>query len=444
MYKIGWILEAFWDKGYYTVEFRDQYEATKAKRIDTGVEEPLDLGDEVLCLYTKDTNWIIMGRIVAPDKSVPSDNEKSEEQRLLEEHRKLIGQYISGETTSGTNDDASPNYRSEDEDPLGVGDAEIRSRSKGNFVRCDSSGSILAVVSNILCTVMDTFKNGLLHRCSQYLLDVIPGFRFKVTASAQQNAPGVPTSATPSTQPEHTTVEATLASDPSKNQVDFDLEAGALRDIDDPMLGKGRASKTVPYKIKRGARLALGQFGILEVDNEMDELRISFVYGADPTVELYQMRFNPKEATLSWGLNQFISLTDDGLLIKAKSIGLAGPLVMWDPLKTATFMHNQDLTKTDWAAVIRWDNTKAEPGLRIDKSIYFGDKGDPAVTKGYLDNVVDLMLTMEDAHTHQVTMIGAPTGAPIIPMKPVIQPFLTEPIVDTFLTIVKKPATPAT
>jgi hypothetical protein len=239
------------------------------------------------------------------------------------------------------------------------------------------------------------------------------------------------------------TVEATLASDPNKNRVDFDLEAGALRDIDDPLLGKGRASDTKPYKIKRGARLRLGDFGILEVDNDEAEARLSFAFGTDPA-SLYQMRFNQKEATLSWGLQQFISLTDDGLLIKAKAIGLAGPLVMWDPAKTATFMHNQDLTETDWAAVIRWDATQTNPGLRIDKSIYFGDKGEPAVTKPYLDQVFLNFVDLNDKHTHIASGFGAPTGTPIVPLKAIIEPFLKEPLVDTFLTIVKKPATPAT
>jgi hypothetical protein len=319
----------------------------------------------------------------------------------------------------------------------------MRSRESGAFVRADSSGAILAVVSNILCTIMDSFKGGLLQRCSQYILDVIPGFRFKISSEPDQNAPKVPSQATSSTKPKKMKIEGTLASDPGIDRIDFDFEAGALRDIDDPLLGQGRASDTKPYRMKRGLRTRFGDFGVFEIDNDKDELRISFTYGADPKVDMYQMRFNPKEATLSWGLDQFISLTDDGLLIKAKSIGLAGPLVMWDPHKTATFMHNQDITKTDWAAVIRWDNTKTEPGLRIDKSIYFGEKGDPAITKPYIDTVLKLALTTIDSHIHSTSSPGAPTGPMNPPVSSVVNPFLSEPLVDTFLTIVKKPATPA-
>jgi len=440
MWKIGWIKEAFWDLNQYTVEFRDQYDATKVRRLDTGVEEPLDIGDEVLCLYTKQTNWVIMGRILVAEKTIQDDSEKSKEQRLLEEHRRLIGQYISGENDAGVGDSGVPNYRNEDEDPLGFGDAEIRSRRSGSFVRCDSSGGILAVVSDILCMVMDTFKTGILHRCKQYLLDVIPGFRLKIRSRPQQTSPEVPATAKPSTQPEFMTIEATLASDPDKDQVDFDLEAGALRDIDDPLLGKGRAKETTPYKNIRGMRLRLGDFGFLEIDNDVAETRLSFMYG-ETSEELYQLRFGPKEATLSWGLEQFISLTDDGLMIKAKKIGLAGSWVMWSPKDTAKFQHNQDLTPIEWSPVCRWDDSQTVPGLRFEKSVYFGDKGEPAITESYLDTVLTPLTTALDAHVHNIItpVPGSPTSIMVPPVGKIVAPLIERPAADVFLTIKKLP-----
>lgn len=440
IYKIGWIKEAIWDQNQYTVEFRDQYDATKVRRIDTGVDEPLNLGDEVLCLYTEQTNWLIMGRILVPEKFIQDDDEKSKEQRILEDHRRLIGQYVSGENDAGVGDSGVPRYRNEDDDPLGFGDAEIRSRTSGAFVRADSSGSILAVVSNILCMVMDTFRLGILHRCKQYLLDVVPGFRLKIHSPKKQDTPKVPEKAESSTQPERLKVEATLASDPEKDQIDFDLEAGALRDIDDPNLGKGRASETKPYKIKRGMRIRIGDFGIFEIDNDVDELRLSFSYG-ETSEALYQLRFGPKEATLSWGLNQFISLTDDGLLIKAKKIGLAGPWVMWDPTKVDTFKHNLDLAATEWSPVCRWDASQTVPGLRFEKSVYFGDKGEPAITQSYLDSVLTPLTTALDAHVHNIItpIPGNPTTIMVPPVGKIIAPLIESPVADTFLTIKKLP-----
>lgn len=443
IYKIGWIKEAIWDKNTYRVRFRDQYDAFPVRRVENGANEPLEIDDQVLCLYTKQTNWLIIGRIPTPQKYTKDDSEKSEEQRLLEQQRKLIGEYISGETNAGVGDDGVPNYYPEDEEPLAFGDAQIRSRTSGSFVRADSSGSVLAVVSNILCMVMDTFKTGILSRCKQYILDVIPGFRMKIWNRPKQNSPQVPSAPTSSTQTEQMVLEATLASDPDSDEVDFDLEAGSLRDIDDAGYGVGRASETTPYKLKRGARLRLANFGMLEIDNDEAEVRLSFPFGEDPS-SLYQMRFNSKEATLSWGTEQFISLTDQGLLIKAKNIGLAGPLIMWDPTKVASFQHNKDLTEADLGAVIEWDATQTYPGLKVNKSIYFGDKGEPAVTKPYLEQVFANFVELNDKHTHVATGFNVPTSQPAIPLKPIIDVFLKEPVVDTFLTIVKAPATPST
>jgi len=51
---------------------------------------------------------------------------------------------------------------------------------------------------------------------------------------------------------------------------------------------------------------------------------------------------------------------------------------------------------------------------------------------------VSVMLSAIDTHTHISSSPGSATGMTIPPVKPFVDAFLREPVVDTFLTIVKK------
>jgi hypothetical protein len=360
---------------------------------DLGVYNPYKEGDQVLCSHHNLFGWIIVCRVPLAQAPIENGAEKTVLELLAEEQEQFQDYALGKSDTENL-----PNYGDPNEEFTPVhGDVIMKSRETETQVRTFSDGSLIHFVSNILYAAFLAAKNALVFTARQITVNIVPGFIFKVFTEKQDDTSKIDDSPTPQDKAP-VRLEASLSSDSDKpTDRDFAVEAGGLRDADD--LKFGRSKKTLNQTIKRGARIQLRKFGTLEVDNELNEVRLTVSKdGSNAASNLYQLRFNEDEAVISWGKDQFISLNSEGLFIKAKTIGFGGPWVMWDPAKVATFTH--DKTPSPLDPLCEWYQGSMGAGIRFKKSVYFGSKGELAVLKSFVDEVYKSDVQALMTHVH--------------------------------------------
>lgn len=406
MISVGEVTQAIPSKKAYYVNFYDGTEQL-CKIGNIGIDIPLNEGDKVLCVISDtpvSSGWIILCRIDEPPvkkstKETDEDRTKSKEQKLAEEQEDLISKAVGGYAPDGV-----PNWGSEDDAPSVYGEILAKSRTSEGFQKILSDGSILNFVDAILHFVLTKHNKAAILRAKQLILDIIPGFYFNIIPAEDVQLPEVPDSAKKPDK-RKTRLEAGLSPDPETQIIDFFLEAGLLFDRDDP--GYGKSQKTNSKKIKSGLRLRIGDFGVLEVDVDNKEIRLTVdVPDALPT-DLYQIRLNQSEFVISWG-KQFMSFRDDGILLKGDLLGFAGPWAMWSKAITDPLLHNMTLSESQMKPVVEWKEDGT--GIKFKKSVYFGNDEELAVLQSFIDNVYDVDKEALKNHFHTYAPPAVVTG----------------------------------
>lgn len=394
---LGRIVKAYHTKKVYYVDMFDGVQQV-CHPSDPGIDNPYKESDLVLCAQHSTFGWIIICRIPLPQAPVENGIEKTVSELLAEEQEQFQDYALGKSDTENL-----PSYNDPEEEFTPVhGDVVMKSRETDTSVRIFSDGSLIHYVSNILYSAFLAAKNALVFTARQITFNIVPGFVFKVFTEKMDDTSKVDDSPTPQDK-EPIRLESSLSSDPDKPaDRDFAVEAGTLRDADD--LRFGQSAKTKGQSMKRGARIQLRKFGTLEVDNELNEVRLTLSKEGSGANNLYQLRFNEDEAVISWGSDQFISLNANGLFIKAKTIGFGGPWVMWDPAQVATFTH--DKTPSPLDPMCEWYKGASGVGIRFKKSVYFGQKPDVPVLKSFVDQVYKPQIEGLSKHTHLGVMPG--------------------------------------
>jgi hypothetical protein len=361
------------------------------------------------------SGWIIICRlgqqfVPPPDETTDEDRVKSKQQRLAEEQEDLISKAVSGYAADGV-----PDWGDGGDDPAVHGDVLAKSRTSDAFWKVMSDGSIVAFVDEILHFILAKYNKSTILRMRELLLDVIPGFQFKVTP--QPESMQMPSTPEGPTKPEKKKmrIETGIASDPDDTSPDFFLEAGLLYDQEDPGLGKGKPTKG--KRIKSGLRLRVGDFGIFEVDLKNKELRFTMSIPEATPDELYQIRMNQDEFVVSWG-KQFVAFRSTGIMLKGDLLGFAGPWAMWPKTVTSTLLHDIELSEQQMKPVAEWKEDGT--GIKFKKSVYLGNSEELAVLQSFIDNVYSIDAEALKSHFHTYT----PPPSPVTGNSPALQAIL--------------------
>jgi hypothetical protein len=395
----GTVETVYSSKSLYDVTLFEGVRVT-CRALDMGVDAPYKQKDTVL-VSNGQGGAIILGRIPTP--VAPSEESAQKDlSQLLAEQAEVIAALASGRPmTLG-----QPSFQSEREVAV-PGDAILKSKTSKARVGVRSDGSFIAATSRILFMALLAAKQAAVITAKRFFLNVIPGFVLKIYTTEKQENPQVGTEARQVDAPV-VRVESSLASDPeTPAERDFAFEAGGLREMDD--LGTGVSSVTTGKKLKRGGRLKVGNFGVLEADHDNKEIRFTLSKEGSSAATPYQFRINDKEMTFSWG-SQFMTLRDEGFFVKANVIGLAGPWTMWSPSSVAAFTHKDAPTPTS-PPVCEFVATGAGgPGIKFNNNVYFGSgayfgaKSEPAVLKSFVTEIYGQdLLTALMAHVHGFT-----------------------------------------
>jgi len=406
MIAVGEITQSIPTKRAYYVNFYDGIEKL-CYLGNIGIDIPLKETDKVLCAHSDtkvNSGWVILCRIDTPRLPVPGEEnlEKSVEQQLANEQEDLIKTAVGGYETDGV-----PDWGSGGDDSPVYGEIMAKSRTSEGFSKVMSDGSMINFVDHILHFILSKHNKAAIFRMKQLILDVIPGFFLNITPKDTTDVqPEAPTEAS-SPDKKKVILESGLAPDPEDNLIDFFMEAGILKQMDDP--GYGKSADTQGKKIKRGGRLRIRDFAILESDIENKELRLTLqIPEADPT-DLYQIRANASEFVISWG-KQFFAMRDSGIVMKGDLLGFAGPWAMWSKTATETLMHNTELTEAQMEPICEWKEDAPAGGIKFLKSVYFGQNEEPAVLQSFIDNVYTKEMDLIRDHFHAYSPPAVVTG----------------------------------
>lgn len=371
---------------------------------ETGTAAPLQAGDPVL-VATGKSGPIIICKI--PVAVPPSDDAQQSLSQILAKAEQDMLSDLSAPQTGTAN---KPSFQQGDVVPT-FGDVLIRSRVSNAMFGIFSDASMILKATNLLFFgLLSRFRAAVI-TSGRLIVNVIPGFVLKVLDIPKGKAPKV------GTEPEQTDervvrLESSLSSDPTKPaDRDVAVEMGGLRDWDDT--GTGASQTSMGQKITRGLRMKVRNFGLFESDNELGEMRVTYLQDVREKQGVYQFRINKDEVALSWG-DQFMLLNKDGFFIKAKLIGLGGPWAMWDPGVVQGFTHRT--SPSDLTPICEWTTSgKSGPGIKFAKNVYFdgdgvflkhayfGPKGEPAVLKSFLTQVYMSEMVNVSTHVHGFT-----------------------------------------
>lgn len=394
----GRVKAAYPSKGYYSVVLYDgAMVVCRVGDAGTGVAYSVD---ETVLVALGGGGPIILCRIPGPvPPPTDKDDQKNLDQLLAEQAEALQAAALGISTSSGI-----PSFSPQNGDLLGDGEAFIESKTSGARFGTYSDGSLLMRSSKILFAALLAAKQAAVITAKRFFLNIVPGFVLKIYTTDKQKNPQVGSQADKVKDPV-VRLEASLASDPANPKTrDLAVEAGGLRESDDLDTGQSKAS--AGKKLTRGLRLALGDFGLIEADNTVKELRLTVPKQGDVAGRLHQMRINQNEVVLSWG-DQFLMLNDSGFFIKANSIGFAGPWVMWDPAKTAQFT-NKD-TPAPLNPTCEFVTGARGPGIKFNENVYFGSgayfgkKSEPAVLQSFVTQIYAQDIGALIKHVHGYT-----------------------------------------
>jgi len=437
MIAVGEVTQSVPTKRAYFVNFYDGVEKLCSIG-NIGIDIPLREGDKVLCAFSDtrvNSGWVILCRIDTPRLPKPGEEnlEKSIEQQLAEEQENLIKTAVGGYEPDGI-----PDWGGGWDEPPTYGEILAKSRTSQGFSKVMSDGSMINFVDQILHIVLSKHNKAAIFRMKQLILDVIPGFFLNVTPKDQVDVqPEAPTEAT-SPNKKKVIIESGIAPDPEDNLIDFFMEAGILKQMDDP--GYGKSVDTQGKKIKRGGRVRIRDFAIFESDIENKELRLTFqIPGTAPT-DLYQIRANTSEFVISWG-KQFFAIRDSGIMMKGDLLGFAGPWAMWSKMTTEPLMHNTELSEDQMQPICEWKEDAPAGGIKFLKSVYFGQNEEPAVLQSFIDNVYTKEMDLIRDHFHSYSPPAVVTGtspalqAGLLVLDALLDPPLVSDILSGQITI---------
>jgi hypothetical protein len=433
MAEAGTVLAVFPDRKSYMV-LLDNGIAVTASNLETGTDFTVLRHNRVACCKLRTVGWKVIGKFRTPVNKEESDEQQKTIAQRIAEEQSYLNRLLTGQDL-----DQDADFLEEGEDPLLEGEVALKSLINKSSISIFNDGSIVSRVTDVLLFMLSKAKNVALISAKRLIIRLVPGV--KVDVGLKEDG---------TTQNPNVTVKpkvralVTLASDPDKptNQ-DLFLEAG---DIDKNAAQYGASTKTQKSTLVRGLRFLMENFSIAEVDNDKGEMRLTYIQTpekADPQQQPFQIRMNDDEVVLSWG-SQFISLTSKGLMIKADRIGLAGPVDMWDPSKVQGFKQDTGFPTplTPDPVTIEWYAQGQPAGIRIAKSVYFGDEKEPAILKGFFENRYQKDMQAVFEHVH-VSPTSGGTTTPMAAQDPEFYPTVllgtTDPLVIKMLSLITIP-----
>lgn len=463
----GKVIEAYPHRRLYFVRL-DGLGDRQAVPMGTGIENTFSVDEKVACTHFGDAYWRIMGKVHQPINKTDKTGDTLDDgiDKSLTQQTEYLNQIIGA---SGKK--AETTYVDEDKEEVPLeGDQSLRG-ADGASVSIFAEGSIISRVTDTLLFLLHKGTGKALLSCKTLICRIIPGITIKFGTEDAEENPNDQAGVKP-----QVTMEVGLSSDPDKpKELDYFLKAGAHKPSEDPRLGA-----TI---MKRGIRLKMKDFGYLEIDNDTEEVRLTINKPATDGPGIFRQLFiNPTETQFTFGENpilhtfsitdelisgsmfnntqnveikddgytfvsggpeeNFISLTQEGCFIKANKIGFAGPIHIYDPLG-ASYQPEGGFPDQDSKA-IEWYKTgeaAESPGLRFTKSVYFGNKGEPAVLKSFLTTVYAQGINNVLLHTHMVGQIPTtPTVPPFSNAFQLIKQQLVDPVVDTYLSLTRVPS----
>lgn len=401
MIKAGKVMAVFPNRRSYMVLI-DNGVVVDASVIETGTDFTVMKDDRVACAMLPEVGWKIVGKFRAPQVRKESNEQQQTVAQRIAEEQAWLNSIL---TRSNLSDQT--NYLKDDEEPLLEGEVALRSLINESSVTIFNDGSIVGRITDALLFFMSKIKGIALLSAKRLILRLIPGVKVDVGLQETGETQNPDTTTKPKVK-----ATVTLASDPDKpEEQDVFLEVG---DLDKNAERYGASNKTRQQILSRGLRFIMEKFSIAEVDNDRGEMRLTYIQSEekkDPKGNPFQIRINDDEVVLSWG-EQYLSLTDTGLMIKANRIGLAGPVDMWDPAQVAAFSHRDGFPSvmTPDPVTLKWYAEGQPPGLLCTKSIYFGDSKEPALLKNFIDQYMKNVWAPLMSHTHPVAAPGGTTG----------------------------------
>lgn len=362
-FECGLVREYDSDKKMYVINL-DRIGDVYARRIINGADKPFPPFARVLCLRVVGLEWSILGEIDLPQKDPGADRPQSIDEAVADLDSRLRS------IRASTRAFELPNFRAPGEEPQFAGDASIENRTldqrSRSRVKVYAFGSVVAFASNLCFTLWHRLESLWFTQCRSFLLRAV-GYEKSVTTRADDP---------------RLVMKETIHADPLPGQtpgsenprapiVDRETVEGFVLPAD------GRYAKTAADiheapKVLRGLRETRTDYSVVEIDNERQSRRerIDFVeYDADGKVKkrtpcvvrgeghvdgdgpafkdgrferwgdwleitidnetrvlrLRDLRGDGQEIQLADGklslirAKQSVTLTDDGVMIKAKS-----------------------------------------------------------------------------------------------------------------------------
>jgi hypothetical protein len=424
----GRVLGVFAEKKSYDV-LLDGKTTVEATIIETGTDFTLLRHDRVACIFLKNVGWKIVGKYRTPKTTTESDEQKKTTAERIAEEQDWLNSILTGKSL-----DTSPSYREDGEEPLLEGEVALKSLVNNSSVSIFNDGSIVSKITDALLWLLSKSKSAALLSAKRFIIRCIPGVKIEMGLKETGETQNPDTTVKPKVA-----LTAGIASDPAKpKEVDFFLEMG---DIDPKAAQYGESLKTQKQALVRGLKFLMKNFSIAEADNDKGEIRLTYLQSAekkDPLGNPFQVRMNEDEIVLSWG-SQFISFTSTGLMIKADRLGLAGPIDMWSPEEVAKFSHQTgfpDPLVPD-PVTIEWHPEGLNPGIRITKSVYFGQNKEPALLESFVEKRYKFDWDQYFQHTHQAGPIQTATPTQAILHKPAFETGVSDPILMTMMSLVQ-------
>jgi hypothetical protein len=225
------------------------------------------------------------------------------------------------------------------------------------------------------------------------------------------------------------------ACDPEKPaDVDFSVRVGGMDAEEDPNAAKSKDLLGIAEKLgastdgngtlKRGLRVLLRKFGFLEIDNDNSKVRLTMnsdvkdtrVISVDPDMVDIEwagnsMKVDKDGMVFSFLNGQFMAFKKGKFMLKADNIGFAGPVSMWNVAEALEFKADDGFPDKDKPAFTR--QLAPHEGIYFKQSVYFGDKGEPALLESFVDN--RYAIDMQSLFNHAHTVSGSSTGPPLPP-----------------------------
>lgn len=404
----GQVEKVYYEKKAYWIVSRERSPAGFwARPLDTGVESPYAQGETVLCAYLDAMGYVILGRVLAPQSDPPEDSEKTPEELRAESASTLVGAF-------GDKPTQVPNYRKLTDEPLIPGDVIMKRKDKvKSFLGLYSDGSIVVDTDQILSFLFSSFDGSFNLRAEELNFELVPGIKLNAVHKdmGQQKVithdkllSNYNDGATESDREnKKLNIKVDVQSDPDGSP-DLYLEGGQCSSNGD--WKNGKSPRTSGKALENGFKVRFGSFADLEVDIPNKEIRVS-MFIPPTSSQIFQLRMNPDEFVLMRG-DQFISFNDDGIFLKGKMIGIAGPWTMWSEADLAQFKQDSmPKTRSDGkpflSSVCEW--TGADPtkqGIKFTRSVYFGSKEEPAILQGFLADTYTQDLQTLMSHTHNI------------------------------------------